>query len=391
MKRKIVLVWFVFLSVIISLSFSCIPMREGEKIKIYTHKDLDTLKRENEKMKNDVSQLTGRLDSVLGIMSSKLLRLRKDKIELDSLSCNIDALELKLLNGDTLLQEVRLSFEILEIKVDSLKTVSGKHELTIAILKEELKALKKEEGEVKEEIDKSLKDSGARSEQFRNVEFHYCAVDLKKYQVEIHHLDDNGRPHGSLGSVQKMMLESGDDEIMCLMNGGMYQEDRNPEGLLVINSEERFSVDKKQCSSRGPNFYLGAENFPNGIFFIMKDGSSGIIQSTAYEDWTQNKEIKFATQSGPMLMFEGTINPTFRDGSNNKRVRNGVGIMNDGKLIVAISEEPVNLFDFAQFFNTHGCKTSLYLDGVVSRAYIPMLQLEDLKGNFGPIISIVKK
>jgi uncharacterized protein YigE (DUF2233 family) len=72
-----------------------------------------------------------------------------------------------------------------------------------------------------------------------------------------------------------------------------------------------------------------------------------------------------------MLLVNGRVHPAFRQGSINLNIRNGVGILPDGQVLLAISAVPVNLWDFAQFFKTRGCKNALYLDGAISRAYFP--------------------
>jgi uncharacterized protein YigE (DUF2233 family) len=46
----------------------------------------------------------------------------------------------------------------------------------------------------------------------------------------------------------------------------------------------------------------------------------------------------------------------------------------------------VNLYDFATFFQSLGCKNALYLDGFVSRMYLPSEGREQLDGNFGAMI-----
>ena len=61
----------------------------------------------------------------------------------------------------------------------------------------------------------------------------------------------------------------------------------------------------------------------------------------------ENINIKYATQSGPLLVIDGEIHDKFRYGSKNMNVRNGVGILPDGKLIFAISKEKINFYDFA--------------------------------------------
>jgi uncharacterized protein YigE (DUF2233 family) len=63
-------------------------------------------------------------------------------------------------------------------------------------------------------------------------------------------------------------------------------------------------------------------------------------------------------------------------------------------LVFVISRGPVNLYDFATFFNKIlDCPNALYLDGVVSKVYCPILgrdRHQDIGGNFGPIIGITE-
>jgi prepilin-type processing-associated H-X9-DG protein len=67
-------------------------------------------------------------------------------------------------------------------------------------------------------------------------------------------------------------------------------------------------------------------------------------------------------------------------------VRNGVGILPDGKLIFAISKDKINFYDFANYFKKLGYKNALYLDGSVSKTYLPKKNWNSIKGNFGVII-----
>lgn len=53
-------------------------------------------------------------------------------------------------------------------------------------------------------------------------------------------------------------------------------------------------------------------------------------------------------------------------------------------------EKEINFFDFATYFQERGCKNALYLDGFVSRAYIPSKNWKQLDGNFGVIIGVTE-
>ncbi|MCE3260121.1 MAG: hypothetical protein K0S12_1762, partial [Bacteroidetes bacterium] len=107
-------------------------------------------------------------------------------------------------------------------------------------------------------------------------------------------------------------------------------------------------------------------------------------------DFKTSSAVDYATQSGPMLVINGKLHPDFREGSKNLNIRNGVGILPDGKILFAISKVPVNFFDFAMYFKKKGCKNALYLDGFVSRAYLPEKDWQQTDGDFGVIIAVTK-
>jgi uncharacterized protein YigE (DUF2233 family) len=90
-------------------------------------------------------------------------------------------------------------------------------------------------------------------------------------------------------------------------------------------------------------------------------------------------------------VIDGKLHPAFKEGSTNLNIRNGVGILPNGNVLLAISDKEINFYDFAMFFKNAGCKNALYLDGFVSRAYIPSKKRYDLDGNFGPMIAVVEK
>ena len=103
------------------------------------------------------------------------------------------------------------------------------------------------------------------------------------------------------------------------------------------------------------------------------------------------KEAKYATQSGPMLLVDGEVHPEFKDGSANINIRNGIGILPNGGVVFSISNQPVNLYDFAMHFKNKGCKNALYLDGFVSKMYLPSAgKAGSERDRFGVMIAVVK-
>ena len=200
-----------------------------------------------------------------------------------------------------------------------------------------------------------------------------------KEKVQLFWKDEQGKVLGSLGRV-KSYAERRKQKLVFAMNGGMYMEDRSPLGLFIHNGE---TVRKLNTRKGYGNFYLK----PNGIFYVNTQGK-GFVCPT--EKFKPGKDISYATQSGPMLVTEGRLHPEFRKGSANVYVRNGVGILSDGRMFFAMSKKEVNLYDFAAYFRQKGCRNALFLDGFVSRTYLPALNWLQTDGYFGVIIGAVE-
>lgn len=203
-------------------------------------------------------------------------------------------------------------------------------------------------------------------------------VDPAKQQLQLYWKDDKG---ALLSSIQqlKTFVEARHKKLVFAMNGGMFSPDYNPVGLYIEQSKVLHRLD---TNSGNGNFYLQ----PNGVFYITKDKKAAISTTQAFV----SRSVVFATQSGPMLLINGAIHPAFKQGSANLNIRNGVGILPDGKVVFAISREPVNFYDFALYFKQLGCRNALYLDGFVSRMYLPEKDWRQVDGNFGVMIGVTE-
>lgn len=169
--------------------------------------------------------------------------------------------------------------------------------------------------------------------------------------------------------------------LIFAMNGGMYTKDGTPQGLFIQNYKTLTTIDTSNGSG---NFYMK----PNGIFYLTSENIPIICKTT---DFKNNEKIKYATQSGPMLLIDGQIHSAFKIGSSNLNIRNGVGILPNNEIVFAMSKSEINFYDFAKYFQDLGCKNALYLDGFVSRTYLPQKNWEQTDGNFGVIIGVTDK
>jgi uncharacterized protein YigE (DUF2233 family) len=160
----------------------------------------------------------------------------------------------------------------------------------------------------------------------------------------------------------------------------MFEPDKTPVGLFIENEKHLTPINKR---SGKDNFYLK----PNGIFYITTDNLPVICKT---EDFNDNGKIKYATQSGPMLIIDGYFHPIVKKARTSLNIRNGVGILPGNKIVFVMSKVPISLYDFADYFKTLSCQNALYLDGAISRTYLPEKNWVQTDGDFGGIIGVVE-
>ena len=215
----------------------------------------------------------------------------------------------------------------------------------------------------------------------QDTRFAFTVVDPAKAEINMHLKDGRDSLYRKLAPLVKE-LEGKGREVLVAMNAGMFLGDRSPMGLYVEGGKKLKPLNRRTEATG--NFYMQ----PNGVFAVRPDHTA-FISTT--EKFPVLAEVRCATQSGPMLVIDGAMNKQFTKGSTNVHLRNGVGIRKDGHLVFAISKEAVNFHDFAAFFLAQGCVDALYLDGFVSKAYMPAQGLRQLDGQLGPLISVTKR
>lgn len=220
----------------------------------------------------------------------------------------------------------------------------------------------------------------AHAQQEKDTRFVTYIVDPKKQDLKFYWKNEQGELYRSIQQL-KQSLEKQHLTLEFAMNGGMYMEDHSPLGLYIENGKTITGLNLKSGSG---NFYLQ----PNGVFYITRDRQAVVCESKKFK---AGKKVLYATQSGPMLVVDGNIPGTFKQGSVNLNIRNGVGILPDHTILFAMSKEPVNFYDFALYFKTMGCRQALYLDGFVSRTYLPSANWVQTDGDFGVLIAVSSK
>ena len=216
----------------------------------------------------------------------------------------------------------------------------------------------------------------AKRIKFSHYSFDTYQCDLRKVALDFYWIDKKGRTLKSLKNLWRT-LQQQQRTLLFATNAGMFKANHYPVGLYVEQQQQitPLNLDKK----RG-NFFLK----PNGVFLITTQQEARIVESSQYPQYAAS--VKYATQSGPLLLINGKIHPKFGKNSPNRNIRSGVGIINKNEVVFAISNEKVTLYEFASFFKELGCQIALYLDGHISKMYLPPLKRYDDGGNFGVMI-----
>lgn len=217
---------------------------------------------------------------------------------------------------------------------------------------------------------------------FEQAAYIVCEIDVGKYEVGIHHSGSDGKAFGSLDAFDRAMAAEG-RSVQLAMNAGMYHEGLGPVGLLVEDGRELSPV---ETSDGEGNFFLK----PNGIFLIGQDGKAAVMETGKF--LAERPAVKFATQSGPMLVIDGAIHPKFLPDGTSKYTRNGVGVRDGDTVVLAISLSEVSLGSFARLFRDElQCPNALFLDGAISTLSNGERTLLGGKYPVGPILSVTAK
>jgi len=214
---------------------------------------------------------------------------------------------------------------------------------------------------------------------FDGADFTACEIDLAEADLRLFLRNADGAILGSFARVEGSLGPG--RRLGMAMNAGMFHDNRAPVGLYVEDGRQEMRI----VTSDGPgNFGL----LPNGVFCVG-DGWALVVESRAFA--ADPPACVHATQSGPMLVIDGALHPRFIPHGSSRNIRNGVGVDASGRRVVlAISDEPVNFHHFARFFRDHlGLDNALYLDGRVSRLHAPGLNRSDLGFPLGPILGTV--
>lgn len=194
----------------------------------------------------------------------------------------------------------------------------------------------------------------------KQVRYSVVRVNLKAASIKMLWRNPAGVAYGSLSEAYRQF----GDDLLAVTNAGIYAENKTPSGLHI---EGGITLRSLNLDNGEGNFYWK----PNGVFYVADDGA-GILEAEKFNALDKRAGITEATQSGPLLVIEGEVNHNLKPDSNSLYARNGIGVKSADEIYILVSEDEVNLYDFASVFaNQLACPNALYLDGCVSQLYLP--------------------
>jgi uncharacterized protein YigE (DUF2233 family) len=217
---------------------------------------------------------------------------------------------------------------------------------------------------------------------FEGSRFTVCQARPGVHDLLVADKGKNGQPMRDFEGLPAR-LEARAPRIAFAMNAGMYDEKGNPIGYYVEDGAEQVPLNRRD----GPgNFHMK----PNGVFY--GDAAGWHVRAT--EDFAKARpdHVRFATQSGPMLVIAGKLHPDIAENGTSLQIRNGVGVDREGSAWFAISDDPVSFGRFARLFRDRlGSPNALYLDGKVSRLWDSVSTRKDSGAAIGPIVVALQK
>lgn len=217
---------------------------------------------------------------------------------------------------------------------------------------------------------------------FEDSHFTVCSVDTHIQDIALEWTDRRNAP---LRSFQRLKSELGPNarRVRFAMNAGMFDVRGTPIGLFVENGRRRVALNEGQGAG---NFYLQ----PNGVFWEDEGGAVGVEPTETYA--LRQKTPRLATQSGPMLVFDGKLNSQIAVDGPSKFIRNGVGIRGPHEAMFVVSEDPVSFGRLARFFRDElHCPNALYFDGAISSLWAPQLHRMDDAYPLGPMLVVLDR
>ena len=199
-------------------------------------------------------------------------------------------------------------------------------------------------------------------------------VDPQRERIVMYWQNEDGKAWGSLRSLLGDINRDG--QVQMAMNGGIYDKAYAPLGLYIEKGRQLTPLNR---ASGGGNFFIR----PGGVFYL-RGQNAGIVSINKFR---ASPAIRYAVQSGPMLIENGKINWRLKPSASSRKLRNGVGITGDGKVVFMLSARETNFYDFACYAQAKlNVRQMLYLDGTISKMY---QKVDSVPWQYHPFVTMI--
>ncbi len=203
----------------------------------------------------------------------------------------------------------------------------------------------------------------SRDVRFDEAGYRIVSLDLAHDRLELHWKGDDGQALAGIEGLRRWGDEHG-RTLQFAANAGIYDRAFRPLGLHIEDGTTLRPLNTVRGNGAAGNFSIQ----PNGVFYVDKQDHAGVLATAAWR--TRAIDARLASQSGPMLLIDGQVNPAFDEQSDSLKWRSGVCAKTPQQVVFAVSDAPVTFHEFARLFRDElGCRDALYLDGTLSRFY----------------------
>lgn len=193
--------------------------------------------------------------------------------------------------------------------------------------------------------------------------FRVVELDLARDRLELRWKDGSGQPLAGIDGLRRWGATQG-RELLFATNAGIYDHAFRPLGLHIEEGTTLRPLNTTRSRASRGNFAIQ----PNGVFHVDAEGNAGVVPTSQWR--ARGIQARLATQSGPMLVIDGEINPEFDAASQSLKLRSGVCAPRPREVVFVVSEAAVSFHAFAKLFRDRiGCRDALYLDGTLSRLW----------------------
>jgi uncharacterized protein YigE (DUF2233 family) len=216
-----------------------------------------------------------------------------------------------------------------------------------------------------------------------NNSYETFIVNPEKDDLRLFWKNQAGKCYKTIKALRNDLSTNGYDLIFAT-NSGIYMNLDNGNRPLGLHLEDGKTLVRLNTKTGYGNFYVK----PNGVF-CLSDNGAAIFQTN---NWKIKGNMRFASQSGPLLVINGQLNPGFSKNSTSANIRSGVGVRKSGEVVFVISNQPVTFWEFAILLKEDlKCEDALYFDGAISEMYVRETGRTEVFMDFAGIWAVVKR